>query len=115
MLSFIWANYWSKDYNIYLGLNKRWIEIPGTQSILLPDNHEELKTILKKKQIDLLINCAGLSNVEECENNIELAYELNSLLPGNLSKITNELKVKFIHISTDHLYSDTNKMYTEII
>ena len=76
MLSFIWANYWSKDYNIYLGLNKRWIEIPGTQSILLPDNHEELKTILKKKQIDLLINCAGLSNVEECENNIELAYEL---------------------------------------
>ncbi len=114
MLSFIWANHWSKDYNIYLGLNKRWIEIPGTQSILLPDSYEELKTILKKKQIDLLINCAGLSNVEECENNIELAYELNSLLPGNLSKITNELKVKFIHISTDHLYSDTNKMYTEI-
>lgn len=114
MLSYIWSDYWKNKFNIYLAHNKRWVNIKGTQSFQLTKNESQLKDFIGKHNIDTLINCAGLTNVEECEKNSKIAFELNSILPGKLAKITNELGVKFIQISTDHLDDGKKKMNSEI-
>jgi len=113
MLAFMWSDLWKEKFNIFLGLNRRWVELEGTNSLQISNDCIDLKTILKKNQIDILINCSGLTGVEECENKFTLANQLNGLLPGQLANIASKLNIKFIHISTDHLFDGTKKMYTE--
>ncbi len=113
LLSNIWSKYWKDEFNIFLGLHKKWIDIKGANSIQLSENIYELGDILKKYKIDVLINCAGLTNVEECEKNSKLAYSLNGYLPGEIAKITANQNIKFIHISTDHLFNGDKERVDE--
>ena len=53
---------------------------------------------------DIIINCAGLTNIEECENDISKAYEVNALSARNLSIIARKLEAKLVHISTDDVF-----------
>jgi dTDP-4-dehydrorhamnose reductase len=53
---------------------------------------------------DVVIHTAGLTNVEECEANPELAYRLNVEATRNVAKVTNSLGAKLVHISTDHVF-----------
>ena len=109
-----WAKYALGKYNVYLGLNKRKISIDGTKSIFLNIfNEDELKKKLEKINPSIVINCSGLTNVELCEKNEKEAYKLNSLIPGVLSKICNDLNYKFIQISTDHIFCGTKKYRKE--
>jgi len=113
LLSNIWSNYWRDRFNLYLALNRKWVEIEGTTSIQLSHNLNNLDIILKNHKIDLVINCTGFTNVEECEINKDLAYYLNGYLPGKIAKITSDLKIKLIHISTDHLFDGKKIKYSE--
>ncbi len=112
MLAYMWAKYWSKSYNISLGLNKRIININGTKSIDTK-NLELLRKTLISNKITHIINCAGLTSVEQCQKKPELAYSLNGDLPGYIAKIASDLNVKFIQISTDHLFDGKKKNYSE--
>ncbi len=53
---------------------------------------------------DIIINCAGLTNIEECENDISKAYKVNALGARNLSIIARKLEAKLVHISTDDVF-----------
>ena len=63
---------------------------------------------------DIIINCAGLTNIEECENDISKAYKVNALGARNLSIIARKLEAKLVHISTDDVFDgQSKKPYTE--
>lgn len=62
---------------------------------------------------DIIINCIANTNLEYCENNPKSTNYPNVLIPALLSKICFEKKIKFVHISTDHLYSTSMKFKTE--
>lgn len=62
---------------------------------------------------DLIINCAGITNVDLCEKNPRLAHFVNGEIPKVLSKIAYQKSIKFIHISTDHLFDGFSSFYTE--
>ena len=109
LLSNIWSRYWKDNFNIFIGLNKRWIEIEGVKSLQLKSNINDLDEIITKHKIDIVINCVGLTNVEECEKNSDLAFYLNGYLPGEIAKITSNTSAKLIHISTDHLFDGKSK------
>lgn len=113
LLSNIWTEYWKNKFNIYIGLNETWIEIPGTKSIKIYPDLIKTKKVLGELKIDLLINFSGLTSVEVCEKKQHLAEKLNSTLPDKLSLICLELKIKFIHISTDHLFDGKECFYSE--
>ena len=68
----------------------------------------ELEKLFTNNNFDLVINCAGLTNVEACESRPEAAWQLNSTLPYHLALLTREFGARFIHISTDHFLSDQN-------
>ena len=41
---------------------------------------------IEEFSFDILINMVGLTNVESCESDPDLAFLLNSIVPGNLAK-----------------------------
>jgi len=114
MLAYMWTNNWKAKYNIFLGINKRSSENLGIKIIQLSNYNNELESLIKEFKIDVIINCSGLTGVEECENNPKRAEELNSLLPGQLSKACLNTSAKLVHISTDHLFNGQNKNMDEL-
>jgi len=73
----------------------------------------ELERLIGSNNFDLVINCAGLTNVEGCESRPEAAWQLNATLPYHLSLLTQKYSARFIHISTDHFLSDQNRPRNE--
>ena len=70
-----------------------------------------MRTILTENQIDVFIHCAALVNVDECELNPEYANQINSENVAQLADLCHELKIKFIFISTDAVFSGEKKHY----
>jgi dTDP-4-dehydrorhamnose reductase len=69
---------------------------------------------LEKINPDILINCVAYTNVDESENNKKQAFLVNSEAVLNLSRICSKLNIKFVHFSTDYVFSGKNKEgYTE--
>jgi dTDP-4-dehydrorhamnose reductase len=63
---------------------------------------------------DLIINSAGLTNVDFCESNPDLANFVNGKIPEILAKIAYEHSIKLIHLSTDHLFDGLCSFYNEL-
>ena len=65
-------------------------------------------------KISWIINCASLSNFKECEENPELAEEINSKLALNIARTARSHSAKLIHISTSYVFDGKNeKSYSE--
>ena len=108
-----WAKKWKDRYNIFLGINKRLISLKGAKSIIIDFNDNMMiNNILKKNKIDILINCSGLTNVEKCQKEPELAEFVHCNLCEVLSKFCYSFGIKQVHISTDHLF-DGSKKYAD--
>ncbi|MDR3121777.1 MAG: dTDP-4-dehydrorhamnose reductase [Clostridiales bacterium] len=54
---------------------------------------------------DILINCAAYTNVNGCETETELAYQVNALGPRTLGVACEELGAPIVHISTDYVFN----------
>jgi len=54
---------------------------------------------------DLVINCAAFTQVDKCETDAKSAYALNTFGPENIYHACKKLKIPFIHISTDYVFS----------
>ena len=63
---------------------------------------------------DVIINCAGLTDVRACEENPEEAYKINAIGARNLATAARRIDAKFIQISTDDVFGgDGDKAYCE--
>jgi len=61
----------------------------------------------------VIVNCMGLANVETCESRPEANWKINAEIPTKIARLAALNKMKFVHISTDHFYSETNKPRSE--
>ena len=59
-------------------------------------------------KIELIINCAAYTNVDDAEINKRQAIKVNSDAVKNLIEICEEKKLKMIHFSTDYVYNSDN-------
>lgn len=77
-------------------------------------NRSSIDPILDAIQPEWLINCAALTNLEECEKDHERARLINTDMPGQLANACGKRKIRFIHISTDAVFDGEKKdFYTE--
>lgn len=76
-------------------------------------NKKNLLKNIKKIKPHIILNAAGLTNVEKCETNYKEAYKLNVLGVKNLSEICNENNIKLVHISSDHIFDGKKSFYKE--
>ncbi len=100
-----------KKYRFICTYNKKKPKVKKIQSFKF--NEKNLKIIKKKFNIDVILNCSGLTNVDECERNKQKAKTVHIKLIQTISKIFDKNKVNFVQISTDHLFDGTKKYYSE--
>jgi dTDP-4-dehydrorhamnose reductase len=114
LLSVNWFYSKNNEYIVYLGLNERKIHLDNCEVIFLDFFSEESLM----KQIDslnpsIIIHTAGLTSVEKCENNPELAFHINVEISSMVANVTKRLGIRLVHISTDHLFEGNVSMLTE--
>lgn len=77
-------------------------------------NAEAVEKHIVKNHINTIINCAAYTAVDNAEDDIETADQINHIAVANLGKISKKLQLKLIHISTDYVFNGTNHIpYTE--
>ncbi|MDO8754585.1 MAG: SDR family oxidoreductase, partial [Anaerolineales bacterium] len=77
-------------------------------------NSGVVDSILDFVRPDWMINCAGLADLDACEEDPELARRLNSDLPEQMAKSCKARRIPFVHISTDAVFDGkSNSFYEE--
>lgn len=69
-------------------------------------------SMLKEGNYDVVINCIGVLN-KDCDRDPSKAVYLNSYLPHLLADALSETNTKFIHMSTDCVFSGKKGSYSE--
>lgn len=77
------------------------------------NNLKKLEKFIKKIKPQIILNCIGLIKQRDNSDNQPEAIFINSLLPHQISKVCNELGIRFIHFSTDCVFSGRKGNYKE--
>ena len=121
-----------KNKNIYEGvtffMEKIWISGAsghiGSALVKLLDNRKYKFIATDKEEVDItdidavhsfckinrpdiIINCSGLTDLQECENNPDLAFSVNAVGVRNIAQEAQETGAKLIQISTDDVFGTT--------
>ena len=89
----------SDNYKIFY-FNKKTLDISRS---------DQVKKILNEIQPDVILNCAAYTKVDLCEDNEDIAYELNANSIKNFSGFNGH----FFHISTDYVFDGKDGPYYE--
>ncbi len=74
----------------------------------------KVNNFIEDQDIDIIINCAAYTAVDNAESNYELANKINNLAVKNLAEIAKKRSIKLIHISTDYVFDGNScKPYLE--
>ncbi|TPE68326.1 dTDP-4-dehydrorhamnose reductase family protein [Halalkalibacterium halodurans] len=72
----------------------------------------KVEELIERMKPDVTINCTGILNQHAANNPLQ-AFQVNSVLPHQLDKLTKRYQGKLIQISTDCVFSGKKGDYTE--
>ncbi len=78
----------------------------------ITDRELVLETI-KMINPDVVINAAAYTDVDGCEDNKELAFDINGKAPGYIAQSCFLVGAKLVHFSTDYVFDGSKKEYVE--
>ena len=70
---------------------------------------EALKEKILEISPDLVINAAAYTDVDGCEKNLELAYNVNGRAVGYMAKFCRQIGATLVHYSTDYIFNGQKK------
>ena len=70
---------------------------------------EEVLNFGEMNRPDVIINCAGIVDLNLCEKEPELAYRVNALGARNLSLVAKKVGSKMVQLSTDDVFDGLSK------
>lgn len=109
-----WSQYAQASYDVHVTVNKnKHSELGCTSHQINLVNAHAVNDLIQTIRPDLIINTAGLTNVDLCESNKELAYEFNVTITQNLAQAAKLVNAQLVHISTDHLVDGKKQLYSE--
>jgi len=73
-----------------------------------------VRETLTRIRPDVVVHTAGLTNVEACETDRELARQLNVTATREVACAARGIGARLVHISTDHLFNGTRAWWTEV-
>lgn len=97
----------SKSTNLFpdsKGYSFKQVDITQRESVL---------NILDSFIPDVVIHAAAMTQVDPCELNKDLCYQVNVVGTGNMAELANSCGAKFIYISTDFVFDGENGPYQE--
>ncbi len=77
------------------------------------DNVDSLISLFSEVRPNVVINCIGLVKQLSESDDPLMAIPINSLLPHRLARISAAVGARFVHMSTDCVYSGNKGMYVE--
>jgi dTDP-4-dehydrorhamnose reductase len=90
------------------------VALPEAEAFRLDVTDQDAVTsCLGRLHPDVILHTAGLTNVDACEAQPTLAYQLNVDAARHVAQIARQTGAQLIHISTDHLFSGRDAMVTE--
>lgn len=102
---------WISGANGHVGQALKTILEPENYELLLTDKEEvditvqeDVHQYMKLMRPDVLINCSGLTNLEECIENEDEAYHVNAIGARNLAAEAHNMNCKMIQLSTDDVF-----------
>jgi dTDP-4-dehydrorhamnose reductase len=82
------------------------------QDLDITDRDQVIESILKIKP-DVVINAAAYTNVDGCEDNKELVFQVNGSGPGHIAEACAKAGAALVHFSTDYVFDGSKKEYVE--
>ena len=114
LLALNWALGIAGDFDVVLGLHEKKISVSGISTVSLNmENCEVFSLEVQNIRPDVVIHCAGLTSVEACEEDPELAHHINVDLSVNVAEACRNNNVQLVYISTDHLFSGDKPLVSE--
>ncbi|MDO9546768.1 MAG: SDR family oxidoreductase [Pelolinea sp.] len=69
--------------------------------------------VLDQTMPELVVNCAAMANVDQCEKTPLLAAKINAEMPGRIARECAQRSIQLIHISTDAVFDGVDGNYRE--
>ena len=97
--------------NGQLGNEMRRVSLDSRNRYLFTDVNElditdatAVRNMLKKEQIDVIVNCAAYTNVDRAEDDFAMADLLNNKAVENLAVAAAETGDTLFHVCTDYVF-----------
>ncbi len=71
-------------------------------------NRDAVRSYMKISRPDVVINCAGLTDLDACAANPDEAYRINAIGARNLAMETELAEAKLIQLSTDDVFAQNS-------
>ena len=106
LLALNWACCMRDQFDVVLGTHRHAVNLQGTRSAEIDlDTTSRLTEQLLEIKPDVVIHTAGMTSVEHCEQHPYEAEQANVVLAKHVAAVTNQMSIKLVHISTDHLFA----------
>lgn len=103
-----------KEHQVFGVANTAPLQWVGFKSIQAELTQEGIVgRLLNDLKPEVIIHCAAMANVDDCEANPEQAETINAMLPGQIAGIAAQNKIKMLHISTDAVFDGEKGNYSE--
>ena len=76
-------------------------------------NRGQVLDSIQRIKPNLVINAAAYTDVEGCEGQQELAFQVNAYGPGYIAEACNEMSAILVHFSTDYVFDGVDSEYIE--
>lgn len=87
------------------GLNVKALARSGGDIIADLTSEHDLHRVLEDFKPEIIINCAGMVDLETCEHHKRSSWAINVEAVANLSSWAQRMRSKLIHVSTDQFIS----------
>jgi dTDP-4-dehydrorhamnose reductase len=114
LLAVNWACCARDTCEVVLALHKKNVVLDGVKSVFVNlVSRDDILGVLNQISPDVVVHTAGLTNVDECQLNSQLAYHVNCELTANVAFACAKAGAKLVYISTDHLFSGQSPLSSE--
>ena len=73
----------------------------------------EVEKVINKNKPDTIVHCAAMTDVDLCEDEIDIAYRINSYGTRNMAQAAENIGAKIIYVSTDFVFDGDKGYYSE--
>src|SRR5437899_4202238 len=89
-------------------------KIPGVDFVELSKEHvEEGMALVRKTKPSAVIDTAAMHNVDRCEEERDLAWQVNAGSTGSLARVAIDIGARYLFVSTDFVFDGTKGGYRE--
>lgn len=102
------------EFTVFTTYNDHPLEIENCKSYHLDiTNRVDVTTLVQELNPEYIIHTAALTNVDQCERDKRLAWNINVEGTKHVAEIAQKVSVKLIYISTDYVFDGDKGMYKE--